>query len=62
MLTGSEDIVASVASGGELSVVARPAVDAVGLGAELLVHQRRTTFVAQEAGLVPMLFFVRQIL
>jgi len=60
--TCSEDISASVASGGELSVVAGAAIYSVGFGAELFVHQRRPAFGADEARLVPMLLLVRQIL
>ena len=59
---GFENISAGVASRGELCVVARTAVDAVSLGAELLVHQAGPALVAQEAGLVPVLLLVRQIL
>ena len=57
-----ENISAGVASRGELCVVARTAVDAVSLGAELLVHQAGPALVAQEAGLVPVLLLVGQIL
>lgn len=53
---------APVASGSELLVVATPAVDAVSLGAELLVHQRFAAGGAQETGFVPMLVFVGKIL
>ena len=48
-LTCSENVSTTVAPGGELRVVACPAVDPVGLGAELLVHQRRAALVAHEA-------------
>ena len=60
--TRPEYIAASVAPGGELCVVAGAAVDAVGLGAELLVYEGGATFGADEAGLVPVLFFVGKVL
>ena len=61
-LTCPEDISASVTPGGELGVVARPAVDAVGLGAELFVHQGGATLGANETSLMPVLLLVRKIL
>lgn len=61
-LTGAENLAATVTARRELRVVAVAAVDLVGLGAELLVHQRHTALVAQEARLVPVLLLVRQIL
>jgi len=57
-----ENISTPVTPGGELCIVARTAVDSVSLGAELLVHQAGPALVAQEAGLVPVLLLVRQIL
>ena len=60
--TCPEDVAAAVAPGGELGVVAGPAVDAVGLGAELLVHQGGAALGAHEACLVPVLLLVGQIL
>jgi len=57
----SENVSASVASGGELGVVAGAAVNTVGLRAELFVHQRHSAFRANEASLVPMFLFVAQI-
>jgi hypothetical protein len=61
-LTGSEDFSAAIAAGSELCVIAVATVDLIGLGAELLVHQGDTAFVAQEAGLMPVLVFVGQVL
>jgi hypothetical protein len=61
-LTGSEDFSAAIAAGSELRVIAVTAVDLIGLGAELLVHQGHTALVAQEAGLMPVLVFVGQVL
>jgi len=52
----------AVTSGGKLCIVAWPAVDSVSLRAELLVHQAGPALVAEEAGLVPVLLLVRQIL
>lgn len=60
--TGTEDLAASIATAGELGVVAVPAVDLVHLATELFVHQGHSAPVAQETGLVPMLILVRQIL
>jgi len=60
--TGSEDIRASVTSGCKLSVVASSAVDPLGFGSELLVHQRGPALCANETVLMPMLLLVRQIL
>jgi len=57
-----EDLPAAITACGEGRVVARPAVDFLHLAAELLVHQRDLTFVAQEAFFVPVLIFVRQVL
>ena len=56
--TCPEDVAAAVAPGGELCVVAGPAVDAVGLGAELLVHEGGAALGAHEACLVPVLLLV----
>lgn len=60
--TSAEDLAASIATAGELSVIAVTAVDLVHLAAELFVHQGHSASVAEEAGLVPMLILVRQIL
>lgn len=60
--TSAEDLAASIATAGELSIVAVAAVDLVHLAAELFVHQGHSAPVAEEAGLVPMLILVRQIL
>ena len=56
--TCPEDVPASVAPGGELRVVAWSAVDAVGLGAELLVDEGGAALGAHEARLVPVLLLV----
>jgi len=52
----------AVTSGGKLGIVAGPAVDSVSLRPELLIHQAGPALVAEEAGLVPVLLLVRQIL
>jgi len=57
-----EDIPAAITPGGKLGIVARTAVDSVSFGSKLLVHQAAPALVAEEAGLMPMLFLVRQIL
>lgn len=62
LLTGTEHLAAAIATRGKLRVVAIAAVDLLGLGAELFVHERDAAFVAQETGLMPMLLLVRQIL
>ena len=59
---GLEDISAAVAPGGKLSIVARPAVNTVSLGAELFVHQAGPALAALETALVPVLLLVRKIL
>ena len=61
-ITCPEDISAPVAPGGKLSIVARTTVGPIGLGAELLVDERRATLGADEAGLVPVLLLVREVL
>lgn len=60
--TGTEDLAASIATTGELGVIAVAAIDLVHLAAELFVHQGHSAPIAEEAGLVPMLILVRQIL
>lgn len=62
LLTCTEHFAAAIATRGELRVVAVAAVDLVGLGAKLLVHQIQIAFEAQETGLVPVLVFVGKIL
>ena len=59
---GLEDVAAAVTPGGKLSIIARPAVNTVSLGAELFVHQAAPTLVTQETGLVPVLLLVGKIL
>lgn len=60
--TSTEDLAASIATAGELGVVAITAVDLVHLTTELFVHQGHSAPVAEEAGLMPVLILVRQIL
>lgn len=60
--TSTEDLAASIATAGELGVIAVAAVDLVHLATELFVHQGHPAPVAEEAGLVPVLILVRQIL
>lgn len=62
LLTCTEHFAAAIATRGKLRVVAVAAVDLVGLGAKLLVHQIQIAFKAQETGLVPVLVFVGKIL
>jgi len=57
-----ENVPTCVAPGGELSVVAWPTINPVSLGSELFVHQGSTALGTNEARLVPMLVFVREIL
>jgi hypothetical protein len=58
----TEHFAASVASGCELRVVTVATVNLIGLRAKLLVNQRDTTHIAEEASLMPVLVFVAQIL
>lgn len=58
----AEDLAASITTAGELRVIAVTAVDLVELGAELLVYQRDAALGAEEAGFVPVLVLVRQVL
>lgn len=60
--TSTEDLAASIATAGKLGVVAVAAVDLIHLATELFVHQGHSAPVAEEAGLVPVLILVRQIL
>lgn len=60
--TSTEDFAASIATAGELGVVTVAAVDLVHLATELFVHQGHSAPIAEEAGLVPVLILVRQIL
>jgi len=60
--TSLEDVPTAVAPGGELCVVAGTTVDPVSLGPELLVHQARPALVTEEAGLMPVLLLVGQVL
>lgn len=62
LLTSFEDLATTIATGGELLIVTVAAEYLVELGAELLVYQRHSALVAQEARLVPMLVLVRQVL
>lgn len=58
----SEDISTSIASGGKLSVVTRSTIYSVGFGTKLFVHQRSSAFGTDETSLVPVFFFIRQVL
>lgn len=60
--SSAEHLATAIAAAGELGVIAVAAVDLVELGAELLVYQRHAALGAEEAGLVPVLVFVRQVL
>lgn len=60
--TGTEDLAASIATASELGVIAVATVDLVHLATELFVHQGHSAPVAEEAGLMPVLILVRQIL
>ena len=57
-----ENISTGVTARGKLRVIAGTAVDTVSLGAELLVHEAGPALVAEEAGLVPVLLLVREVL
>ncbi len=61
-LTRPEDVAASIASGCELGIIARSAIDPVCLGSKLLVDERSPALGADEAGLMPMLLLIRQVL
>ena len=56
-----EDVLAGVAAGRELSVVAGAAVDPVSLGAELFVDQTGPALAALETALVPVLLLVGKV-
>lgn len=58
----AEHLAAAIATAGELGIVAVAAVDLVELRAELLVYQRDAALGAEEASLMPVLVFVRQVL
>lgn len=60
--SSTEHFTAAITAASKLGIVAVAAVDLVELGAELLVYQRDAALGAQEAGLVPVLVFVRQVL
>jgi len=62
LIACTEDLAAAVTAGGELSVVAGPAVNLLHLAAELFVHQGQGAFATEETLLVPVLVFVRQVL
>jgi len=57
-----EDLPAAITAGSESGVVAGTAVNFLHFAPELLVHEGNLAFVAEEAFLVPVLIFVRQIL
>lgn len=58
----TEDLATSIATAGELGVVAVAAIDLVHLATKLFVHQRHSAPIAEEAGFMPMLVLIRQIL
>lgn len=60
--TSTEDLAASIATAGELGIVTVAAIDLVQLATELFVHQGYSAPVAEEAGLMPVLILIRQIL
>lgn len=60
--TSTEDLATSIATAGELGVVAIAAIDLVHLATKLFVHQRHSAPIAEEAGFMPMLVLIRQIL
>jgi len=57
-----KDIRTSIASSGKLSVVTWSTINSIGFGTKLLIHQRSSTFRTYETSLVPMFFFIRQVL
>jgi len=60
--TCSEYIATSITAGSELGIVTGSTVNPVCLAAELFVDEAASALVAEEAGLVPVLLLVRQIL
>lgn len=62
LCASSEDLSAAIAARSELGIIAIAAVDLVSFGPKLLIYQGHTALVAQEAGLMPVLVFVGQIL
>lgn len=60
--TSAKDVLAAIATGSKVVVMAISAVELLVLGSEWLIDQRILAVEAFEAFLMPMLFFVRQIL
>jgi len=60
--TCTEYIAATVTTGSKLGIVARTAIYPVSFATKLFVHQTGSALVTQEATLMPVLLFVRQIL
>merc|ERR1719193_910988 len=60
--TGSKYISTSITSSSKLGVITGTTVDPVRLASKLLVHQACPALVAQEAGLMPVLLLVGQVL
>lgn len=60
--TSTENLAASIATAGKLGIIAVAAIDLVHLATKLFVHQGYSAPVAEEAGLMPVLILVRQIL
>lgn len=56
--TSTEDFATSIATAGELGVVAVAAIDLVQLATKLFVHQRHSALIAEEAGFMPMLVLI----
>lgn len=58
----AEHLATAITTAGELGIITVAAVDLVELGAELLVYQGDAALGAEEAGFMPVLVFVRQVL
>ena len=61
-LTSTENFTAAITTWCKFSVIAIAAVNLVGLGSKLLVHQGNTTHIAQETCFMPMFVLVAQVL
>jgi len=57
-----EDIPTSITPGSKLGIIAWATVDPVSLASKLLVNQTGPALVAEEAGLVPVLLFIGEVL
>jgi hypothetical protein len=58
----SENIATSIAPSSKLGIIASPTIDPVCLASKLFIDQAGSTFIAKEAGLMPVLLFVGQVL